>query len=139
MNGSISLWSIAVPGELHEKTTTTTINVGITVTPGLSSGTPNVSAGGYVAGTNAETIYKTRGVGFGIGGSVGIKGVSAGLEYNVLVDAKAGKVYTGQTASFGASLGSVVVPVEMHASMTWTEVFGFNILQTLEKLRGERK
>ena len=108
-------------------------NVGITFTPGLSAGTPNVSAGGYVARTNAPKIYDTEGVGFGIGESVGIKGVSAGLEYNVLVDTKAGKIYTGQTTSFGASLGSIVVPVEGHASVTWTEVLDSMFLKPLKR------
>jgi len=76
MNGSISLWSIAVPGELHEKTTKTTIKRMIQ-----------------------------------------------------LMD----------TVSAGASLGSLVIPVEVHASATWTEVFGLNVLDTLEKLKGDAK
>ena len=90
----------------------------------IGSGSPNASAAAYGMATNAPTIFHQEGEGFSLGASTSGAVISAGVDYNLLVDSGSDNHYHGVTVSVGAG---VPLPAEVHVEYGQTVINGFNI------------
>ena len=100
-------------------------NVGIIRTIGGGAGTPSASIAVCGTKTNAPDIYKQKGSGVQIGGSVSYSYLSGGAEFCLFNDPDTGKPYQGLTLVLGAGISSF--PVEIHEETTYSEVHGINL------------
>jgi len=80
---------------------------------GLEAGM-GLSAGIFVAGTNADCVSQLKGPGYSVGASANIPGVGP----SVGIDRTGGDGYTGWTGSAGGSISPV--PAEAHGLVTYT-------------------
>ena len=87
-------------------------NVGIITYISAQAGTPNLSWGGVLSISNADTIYDLEGASYVVGGSAGLS-VGGGLEFAYATSPLSGK----DVVAINISVGLGKLPVELHANV----------------------
>ena len=104
---------------------------------GFTQGTLGGSCAIYQSVTNAPSIYKLEGLGYQIGGSVGmfVHGVplSVGGDVNIIPDSTSGSNYLGVTANIGIGTQGGEFHIIRSETITWKST-RFNIFDVAEDL-----
>ena len=89
---------------------------------GVTGGTPSASITVYQSKSNAPNINKLEGVGYQLGGSIGIPiggvPIAGGADFNIIPDADLGKYYYGSTTSLGVGVPGAELHVEWGNTVT---------------------
>ena len=104
---------------------------------GVTGGSPGVSITAYQSVTNAPSIDKLDGLGYQIGGSVGVPvyGVplAAGGDFNIIPDSALNTTYLGATTNVGFGTPGGEFHVEWGETATWNAT-RFNIFDVAENV-----
>ena len=104
---------------------------------GFTGGSPGASITAYRSVTTAPSIYKLNGLGYQIGGSVGIpvQGIplAVGGDFNIIPDDILNTIYLGATTNVGFGTPGGEFHVEWGETATWTAT-QFNIFDVAENI-----
>ena len=104
---------------------------------GVTGGSPGASITAYQSVSNAPSIDKLEGLGYQIGGSVGVPvyGVplAAGGDFNIIPDSTLSTTYLGATTNFGFGTPGGEFHVEWGETATWNST-RFNIFDVAEDI-----
>lgn len=104
---------------------------------GFTGGSPGASITAYRSVTTAPSIYKLNGLGYQIGGSVGIpvQGIplAVGGDFNIIPDDILNTIYLGATTNVGFGTHGGEFHVEWGETATWTAT-QFNIFDVAENI-----
>lgn len=97
---------------------------------GVTGGYPSASITKYHTVTNAPNIKKLEGIGYQIGGAVGVPvygvPVAAGADFNIIPDKELEKRYYGLTGNIGFGTPGAELHIEWGETFTWNQT-QFNI------------
>ena len=104
---------------------------------GISTGNPGGSITSYSTVTNAPNIRKLEGLGYQIGGSMGIPvygvPIAVGGDFNIIPDDELNKTYLGMTRNIGLGTPGGELHIEWGGTGTWKKT-QFNIFDVAENI-----